>query len=152
AGFERDLGAGDQVLGRAGDDDLAGRGFRGYSRRDVHGDAADVVAHPLHLARVQSGAHLEAERLHGGRDGQRTSDRTSGAIETGHEAVSGGAVLTAAITGEFAPDNSVIALQADLPGAVAKGTQGFRRVRDIDEEHGREDPVVHLDRTDASDE
>src|SRR5581483_1413230 len=57
--------ADDEIPDGARRQHLARRGFACDARADVHGDAADVVSHALALARVQSGADLEAERTHG---------------------------------------------------------------------------------------
>jgi hypothetical protein len=47
----------------------------------VHADPADVVAADLPLAGVQSGAHMDAERLH------RVADRSLRAVEHGQEPI-----------------------------------------------------------------
>jgi len=59
--LEGDPRAGNQVLDRAGHQDLAGAGLGGDPRPDMHGDAADVLAHPFALASVQPGPDLQAQ-------------------------------------------------------------------------------------------
>ena len=52
----------DEIAHRARDQDLAGLGRRRDPRADVNGDAAEVVADELALARVDAGPELDAER------------------------------------------------------------------------------------------
>src|SRR5438477_537177 len=65
---ERQPGAGHEVLDRRRDEHLSGARERGHARADVDGEAAELVAQPLTLPRVQPGAHLEAEVAHRARD------------------------------------------------------------------------------------
>jgi len=51
------------VLSRCRDEHLAGPCVRTDARRDVNGDAADVVPHHLALAGVETGPHLDAQRF-----------------------------------------------------------------------------------------
>ncbi len=62
--LEVEAGAGHQVLHGLGDEHLAGPRVRAHAGADVHGDPGDVVAGQLDLARVEAGAHLEADRAH----------------------------------------------------------------------------------------
>jgi glycerol uptake facilitator-like aquaporin len=55
----------DEVLDGAGDQHLARRGLVEHAGADVDGEPADVVADHLALARVESGADLDAELTHG---------------------------------------------------------------------------------------
>src|SRR6266705_425822 len=68
-GLERDPRARDEVAHRARHEDLAAGGLVSHTSADVYGEAADVVATHLTLARVQPGAHVEAERPAGLTDG-----------------------------------------------------------------------------------
>ena len=54
AGFQMKARAVQEVARRAGDQDLAGTGERGYARRRVHSDAACLATHDLDLARVKT--------------------------------------------------------------------------------------------------
>src|SRR5208282_3680158 len=58
---ELDVGTHHELGDRARDIDPAARGGRGDSRRDVHGNATDVVLEQLDLADVQSSANLQPE-------------------------------------------------------------------------------------------
>jgi len=53
----------------------------------VHGNPADVVAADLALAGVQSGAHLDAERMHRVADRHGAADRPLRTVEHCEEAV-----------------------------------------------------------------
>ena len=66
------------------------------ARRDVDGDAADVVAHHLALARVDARADADALLLGGVEDRARAADRARRAVEGGEEAVAGRLHLAAA--------------------------------------------------------
>ena len=58
--LEGDARTGHEVFDGAGDHDLAGAGRRRHAGAYVHGDAADIVADHLALARVQAGPRLDA--------------------------------------------------------------------------------------------
>ena len=53
----------------------------------MHCDTADIVAHQLDLARVQTAADLEPEVRRGGADGERASDPSGRSIEGRQEIV-----------------------------------------------------------------
>ena len=55
----------DKILHGTRDEHLAGGGHARDSLADMHGDARDVSAARLHLAGVQAGAYLQAERADG---------------------------------------------------------------------------------------
>ena len=61
---EGDPRADDEIAHGPGGEHLARPGERRNPRRDVDGDAADVVADQLDLAGVKAGADLDAERGH----------------------------------------------------------------------------------------
>src|SRR3954470_3462762 len=84
---ELEAGADHEVLDRAGDEHLAGRGLGADASADVHGHAADVVSHHLDLAGVQTGANVEAERLHSLGRRRRAADRSGRAVERRQEAI-----------------------------------------------------------------
>src|SRR2546425_1640280 len=63
-GLERDSRARDEVAHRARHEDLAAGGLVSHTSADVYGEAADVVATHLTLARVQPGAHVERSEEH----------------------------------------------------------------------------------------
>src|SRR5262249_18371576 len=83
--LERDLGAGDQILDRAGDKDLAALRLRCDARADRNGDAGGLRSHQLALARVQADPDLELERAYIVRQRPRALDRSSRTVERGEE-------------------------------------------------------------------
>jgi hypothetical protein len=58
---ETQVGAGDEVDDRAGDDHLAGVRLRLDPARDVHGDAGHIVPSSFDLAGVDSDPHGDAQ-------------------------------------------------------------------------------------------
>ena len=76
--LEDQLRSDHQIPDGLGDGDLGRSGEGGHARADVHGQAADLVADPLHLAGVHPGAHLEAEETNGGGDGCGAVDGAGG--------------------------------------------------------------------------
>src|SRR5215204_4266046 len=102
--LEVDSRADHEVLDRARDEHLAGLGTRHHPGGYVHGEAAQVVAHHLELARVEARAQLEPQLPHGLRDRCRAADRPGGAVEGGEEAVAGALDLAAAVELERPPE------------------------------------------------
>ena len=96
SGVEAESGARDEVLDDAGNEHLAGLGLGGYAGPDVDGDAAQIVARALALARVYPGAHLQPERPNGVLHSVRTPDRACRAVKRGEKAVTGRVDLLAA--------------------------------------------------------
>src|SRR5262249_1951273 len=88
--------AGDEVLHGARHQDLASLGERGDPGPDVHGDAAELLAHNLALAGVYSGPHFEPETPDSARDGRGRANTAGWAIERGQKAVAGGVDLATA--------------------------------------------------------
>src|ERR1700694_1304937 len=68
---------------------------------DVHGDPADGSAAALALAGVQSGTHLDTQRLHRVADRHGTADRPLRAVEHRQETVARRAHLSTAKTSEL---------------------------------------------------
>ena len=115
------------------------------ARADVHGDPADVVAADLALAGVQSGAHLDAERLHRVADRHRAADRPLRAVEHREEAVTRRAHLAAPKTRQLCPHHGVVCIEQRMPVTVAHLRRPPRRVHDVGEQHRGENPIIgHL--------
>ena len=68
--------------------------LRRHAGADVDGDAADVVADQLALARVEAGADLEPERADGVADRAGAADRAGRPVEGREEAVARGLRLS----------------------------------------------------------
>ena len=112
------------------------------ARADVHGDPTDVVATDLALAGVQPGAHLDAERLHRVADRHGAADRSLRTVEHRQKAVTRRAHLTAPKPSELRPHDGVVRIEQRMPVTVADLRRPARRVDDVGEKHGGEDPVV----------
>ena len=73
---ELDARAGDEVLGRSGDEHLTGPSLGHDACAGMDRYAADLLPDQLALPGVQPGPHLETEGLDGFRDRAGTPDRT----------------------------------------------------------------------------
>jgi hypothetical protein len=108
----------------------------------VHGDAADVVAADLALARVQSGTNLYAERLHRVSDRHGATDRSLRTVEHREETVSSGTHFAAPEASELRPDDGVVRIEQRMPVTVAHFCGPTCRVDDVGEEHRGEHAVA----------
>src|SRR5262249_35623017 len=113
--LEGEAGAGDEILNRLRDEHLARPGEGGDSRPGVDGDAADLRAVQLALARVdpRSNLHAELPKRVAGRD--RTAHGPSGAVEGREKAVAGAVHLAAAEALELAPHGRVVGAEQVAP-------------------------------------
>src|SRR5207245_1646106 len=118
--LEDDPRTGDQVLDRARGEDLAGAGQSSDTRTDVHGKAADVVAHAFALTRVEAGSDLEAGLAEAIADRDRAADGAGRPVECREEPVAGGADLLPAEMFQLATHRRVMLLEQVAPGLVTK--------------------------------
>lgn len=123
---EAEVGAGDQILDRAGDEDLARPRQRGYPRPDMHRDPADAIWSYLDLAGVQPRADLKAERPHRLADAAGTANRPRRAVEGCEEAVSRRVDFGASVALQLLPDERVMLL---LQPPASDDRQAPRRAR-----------------------
>src|SRR5215510_9652689 len=72
---ERDAGARDEILDRAGDQDFVGTRQGTDASGDVNGETGEIVAADFALSRVQARSHIDPEGLGGFGDGARHSLR-----------------------------------------------------------------------------
>lgn len=79
--------AGDELLHRAGHQDLAGSGRGGHAGSDVDGDSTDVLVQQLDLACMESDADGDPQAPNGVADPARAVDGSSGTIEGREDAV-----------------------------------------------------------------
>src|SRR5919198_3481431 len=117
--LERDSRARDEVLHRAGDEDLSRPRFGRHARPDVDCDPAGLVAVELALARMDPGAHLEAELADGTPHRAGTADRARGAVEAREDAVARGVDLLSSEACDLASDDDVVTLEEVAPREVA---------------------------------
>src|SRR6185369_1355382 len=101
---------------------------------DVYGDAADVATPELDLARVQTGADLEPERVDGGTDRQRAPDGAGRTVEGGEHAVTRHLDLGPAMAHELATHDVVVPIEEHAPGLVALPARPRGRSDDVREE------------------
>src|SRR5207245_2205715 len=133
--------ASDEVLDRAGDQDLSGARLRRDARAGVHGDPRDLAVEQFALARVQPCAHLEPELTNVRDDRLRAADRPRRPVEAREEAVAGRVDLPAAIPHELLAHGTVMAHEQLAPGPVAKLDRTLARAGEVGAKHGREPPV-----------
>src|SRR5206468_10375423 len=133
-GLERDSRARDEVAHRARHEDLAAGGVVSHTSADVYGEAADVVATHLTLARVQPGAHVEAERPADLTDGVGAADGARRTVEGRQQAVAGGLGLAAAEAVDLRPGGPIERVQERPPAGVTERRRPGGRADDVHEE------------------
>jgi hypothetical protein len=109
--LEDDPRTGHQVFDRARGEDLAGTGQSSDTRADVHGKAADVVAHAFALPGVNAGSDLEAGLAETVPNRNRAADCARRPVERGEEPVTGRCDLLPAEMFELATHGRVMLLE-----------------------------------------
>ena len=138
---KRDPRTDDEVLDRGRHQDVA-RSCEGRDPcTDVDGDPPDIGIGQLDLARVQAGAHLQADGADGLADSRGASDRSGRSIEDGQEPVAGRLDLAAAVSVQLGPYGEVMRRKERSPTLVAELGSTAGGVDDVREEHGREDAI-----------
>src|SRR2546423_484745 len=143
---------GHQVLDRARGEHLTGAGQSSNARADVHGKAADVVAHPLALTGVDAGSDVEVGLEEPIADGDGAADSARGPIEGGQEPIAGGADLLSAKSRELATYQRVMLLEEVAPGMVTERCRALGGADDVGKEDGGEHPIGLGGRPDAGEE
>ena len=118
--LELDAGARDQVLHRAGHQNLSRRGQGGDARAEMHSQPGELGPCRLAFPCVDADADLEAELAHGAYDRGRAADRAGGRRESREEAVTGRIYLAPAVARQLTPDHSVLALEQLAPVLVTE--------------------------------
>src|SRR5213595_952114 len=94
--LELEVGAGDEVVRGRGNEYLACSRASCDACPDVDRDAARLLRrHAFDFARMHAGAYVDTQLAHAGADFECTVDSAGGAVEQGHEAVTGGIDLLA---------------------------------------------------------
>jgi hypothetical protein len=135
--LEDQAGSGCQVSDRRGHQDLRGSGERHDPRSSVHGDAVDVLAFSLDLARMDTRTDLDPDRTSSLGDRGRTPHGPSGAIERRKEPVTSCVDLDTVETLKLVPDQLVVLRQKLAPPGVSQKSGSLRRPHDVREHHGR---------------
>ena len=128
--------ADDQVTHGAGDEDVAGAGLAEDPRRDVYGDAPDVVVEQFAFAGVDAGADLDAQCLGVGAQGLGAADGLRRAVERGEVAVAGALDHRAAESLREVGGDLTEAVEHRAPPLVARRRGVLRRGDDVGEQHG----------------
>ncbi len=125
---ERDAGARNQILDRAGDQDFVGTRQGPDASGDVDGETGEIVAADFALPRVQARSHIDPESLGGFPDGLRAMNGARRAVEAGQKTIPGRLDLLTAEAAQFVADCSVVRVQKGAPPPVAfrRGSLGGR--------------------------
>jgi len=133
---ELDPRPGDEVLDRAGDEDLTGTCRIGHACPDVDRDTAQIVAEKLALSGMQAGAHIEAEWGDALPNRFGALNRARWPVEGGDESVARIANLAASVTFELAAHDCVVPSQELAPASVTELRCLPCGVDDVGEKHG----------------
>jgi hypothetical protein len=131
-----------EVAQRAGHEHVVRPGQCAHTRADVYGDTTDVITANLALAGVQPGPHLDAERLDCVANRHGAADRSLRAVEHREEAIARRVHLAAPKASELRSDDGVMRVKQGVPVAVADLRCSARRVHDVGEEDGGENPII----------
>src|SRR5262249_21949516 len=104
-------------------------------------DAAQLLAHRLTFARVDSGADTHTQLVQIRRDGRRGADRARGTVERGKKTIARRVDLAPTKAPEVRANDRVMSLEQVAPLAVTKLDRLSRRVDDVGEQHRREDAI-----------
>src|SRR5687768_1982775 len=125
--LEGDARARDEVLHRSGHEHFARGGERRDSSPGDHGDARELLADQLALARMDARTDLEVVLARAFDDSPRARDRPCGAVESTEEAVPGRVDLLATMNGQLPANVRVVAAHEISPRAVSECGRTTRR-------------------------
>src|SRR5215208_1916249 len=135
---------GDQVVDGAGHQHLAGSGGRHHPGRDMHADAADVVAPELDLAGVDPGPDLDPAVPQPVTEAGGAADPAAGPVEQGQDAVAGRLDQPALELADQLLGEPVVEVEQLAPAAVADPPGELGRPDDIGEQDGGQGPLPRL--------
>ena len=104
-------------------------------------NAAQLLAHRLTLARVDSGADIHTQLLQIRRDGRSRADRARGTVECGQKTIARRIDLAPTKAPEVRANDRVMSLEQVAPLAVTKLDGLSRRVDDVREQDRRENAI-----------
>src|SRR5207247_8916763 len=119
---------------------------------DVYGHPAYVPGAQLALARVEPGAHLEAEARDLVRDARCAADRARRAIEGGEESVAHRLDLPPSVAVDLVAHELVVAVEQLPPATIAHPGRALCRPDDVGEQHGRQHSFRRRGGADAGEE
>ena len=112
-----------------------------HSCARVDGDPGDLAVQDLAFARVQAGAHAEAEVTDAFNDGTSAGDGASGPVEAREESVPGRVDLDAAKARELPPHKRVVPFEQLPPGSIAQLDHALAGLDDVREQNGRQHAI-----------
>lgn len=115
----------------------------------MYGDAADLIAHDLAFAGVESAADLKAEIANRIRDRTGASNGARRTIKGGKESVPRGVDFAASELNEHTPNDGIVVVEKIVPTPVTECDGLFGRTNDVGEQHCSEYPVGLCYGTDA---
>src|SRR4030095_8733627 len=127
---EADAGARDEIFHGARDQHLARARQRRDSGAGVHGDAAQLVAEDLALARVQTGANLQAQLPHLAHDGACTTHAARRSVEAREKPIAGRIDFATPKAHELLANRRVMPILHLSPTALAHTPSTLRRATD----------------------
>src|SRR5262249_29843001 len=100
-----------------------------------------VLAPKFDLPGVESGADLDAQRLHSGDDGLRAPDGAGRAVEGCQDAVAGVLHEPSTVPLQFSTDEGVVLVEEVLPPPVPHLGRAYGGGDDVGEQDGGEEAV-----------
>ena len=112
-----------------------------HARRGVDGDAAGLSIAHLDLARVDSGADLDAKRPQRLDDCGRAGDRLGGPVERGEKSIAGSVDFAAAKSLQLRSHGAVMGRDEVAPSSVTEADGQLSRADDVGEQNGGKDTL-----------
>jgi hypothetical protein len=134
-------GAGDKIGYNTRHKNLVRAGLRHHARGGVHRDPADILATHLDFAGVQAGAQRETDLLRSCAEGERATHRAARSVEGCENAVTCAFHKISAVLLDRLFRQTIVTIEQFVPALVSDFHRQTRRVDDVGEENGRQDPI-----------
>src|SRR5215471_16379387 len=115
--IELQAGTGDEIPHGAGHEHLSGACDRRDARRDMDGDANDIIALDLDLTSMEPATHLDAQRAHPLDDCRSATHSTGGTIKGREKSIAQSLDLPPAKPSQLLADRLVVAVQQHAPAS-----------------------------------
>ena len=102
---------------------------------------SEIIASNFTFARVQPHPEIDTQLARGLTDGLSAPDGASGAVERGHEPVTGGIDLPPTESAELFSHGSIVSVQERAPALVAQRCGVCGGTDDVGDQDGGEDPI-----------
>ena len=132
--LETESRSGHEILDGARHEDLARAGERRDAGADRDRDPDDLAVAHLAFARMETGAHVDADGLQRLAEGRGGEDRPGRAVEGREEPVTRGVELPSLEPRELATNDRVMLLQELAPSRVSEARRQLRRTHDVGEQ------------------